>query len=471
MSRRESGRVVVPFLLVVVAAVLAGFLFLAAFRAGPAPELTLEASAKAIGRKTTVTVSAAEPVRGLTRLKVELVQGERVETLADKAFAPRPSWSVWGRVTDRDRVVLEVGRDAIRGLKGGAATIRATAERAPAWLRRPAATTTEISLPVRLAPPSLHLVSTFHYLKQGGSEAVVYRVGESSSRDGVRAGSWFFPGWPLPGGGPRDRFALFAAPHDLADGSRIRLVAADDAGNEAEIAFVDRYQTRRPAAFRFDLPDSFLEKVVPAILSQTPDFADRGGLLENYLGINRDLRRSNAEELIALAAKSRPAFLWSRAFAPMLNAKVTAPFAERRTYLYRGKEVDRQDHLGFDLAATRAVAIPASNDGVVVMARYFGIYGNSVVLDHGYGLMSLYGHLSSIDVREGQEVKRGETLGRTGDTGLAGGDHLHFGILLGGLPVDPVEWWDPHWVRDRVARKLGPSWGQTLPALPSPRER
>jgi len=143
----------------------------------------------------------------------------------------------------------------------------------------------------------------------------------------------------------------------------------------------------------------------------------------------------------------------------MLNAKITAPFAEHRTYVYGGRAVDQQDHLGFDLAVTKAVAVPASNDGVVVMARYFGIYGNAVVVDHGYGLMSLYGHLSSFAVKEGQQVKRGEVIGRTGDTGLAGGDHLHFAILLGGLPVDPVEWWDPHWIQDRIVRKLGAAMG------------
>jgi murein DD-endopeptidase MepM/ murein hydrolase activator NlpD len=92
---------------------------------------------------------------------------------------------------------------------------------------------------------------------------------------------------------------------------------------------------------------------------------------------------------------------------------------------------------------------------VVALARFFGIYGNAVVIDHGYGLQSLYGHLSTIDVKEGQAVKRGETVGRSGDTGLAGGDHLHFSILLQGLPVSPIEWWDGHWIRDRIARKLG----------------
>jgi murein DD-endopeptidase MepM/ murein hydrolase activator NlpD len=117
--------------------------------------------------------------------------------------------------------------------------------------------------------------------------------------------------------------------------------------------------------------------------------------------------------------------------------------------------VDQQDHLGIDQATVRRDRVEAGNDGVVLLARYFGIYGNAVVIDHGYGLMSLYGHLSSLDVAEGQAVERGQAIGRTGDTGLAGGDHLHFTMLLGGLPVDPREWWDAHWIHDRLQLKLG----------------
>jgi murein DD-endopeptidase MepM/ murein hydrolase activator NlpD len=139
----------------------------------------------------------------------------------------------------------------------------------------------------------------------------------------------------------------------------------------------------------------------------------------------------------------------------MRDGKVMSSFADRRTYEYQGRSVDHQVHLGFDLASTRGAPIHASNDGTVVVARYFGIYGNTVVVDHGYGIMTLYGHLSSIDVSEGQSVVRGATLGRSGQTGLAGGDHLHFSILIHGLSVNPVEWWDGHWIQDRIARKLG----------------
>ncbi|MBZ5638585.1 MAG: M23 family metallopeptidase [Acidobacteriia bacterium] len=455
MHRSESGRVLVYALLLILLLAFLGLVVLASFRAGPSPAVTLTKPGTSIGRKTSVTVTVAEPDRGLSRVRVELVQGDRVEKLADKSYSPRPAWAFWGGKTDRDDLRLEIGRDAIKGLKAGPATLRVTAERAPAWLRHPSSTTAEAAFQVRLTPPSLGVTSTFHYAKQGGSEAVVYRVGESSVKDGVRAGALWFPGFPLPGGAKQDRFALFAVPYDLADPSKVKLVASDDAGNESEVSFIDQFTPRKPLGATFNLSDAFLNKVVPAILSQTPDMADKGGLLENFLALNGDLRRTDAAALVELGSKSKPEFLWSRTFLPMMNAKVTAPFAEHRTYVYQGRTVDHQDHLGFDLAATKAVPVPAGNDGVVVLARFFGIYGNAVVVDHGYGLESLYGHLSSIDVKEGQAVRRGDVLGRTGDTGLAGGDHLHFSILLDGQPVNPQEWWDGHWIHDRIARKLG----------------
>ncbi len=134
-----------------------------------------------------------------------------------------------------------------------------------------------------------------------------------------------------------------------------------------------------------------------------------------------------------------------------------ASFADRRTYVHAGSEIDHQTHLGFDLAATARTPVPAANRGIVLLARYFGIYGNTVVLDHGFGLMTIYSHLSSIEAKEGQTLERGAILGLTGKTGLAGGDHLHFSTLVGGLPVTPAEWWDAHWIRDRVAARLAPA--------------
>jgi murein DD-endopeptidase MepM/ murein hydrolase activator NlpD len=432
------------------------FAAVAAFYTGATPKVSAEPAMPGIGRRTPIKIRIEDPQR-VEKVKVEVVQGPDVKPVEEKAFEARPAWRFWGDPPPAEMTV-DVGRETVKGLRSGEATVRVTAERAGAWLRRPDPVVAEIKLPVRLAPPSLQVLSTFHYTAQGGSEAVVYRVGEGTLRDGVRSGDWWFPGFPVPGNPDKQvRFALFAIPYDMTDVSGIRLVAEDEVGNRAEAGFVDKFTPRPLKTDTIDVNDAFLNRVVPAILSQSPEVEDKGDLLQNYLQINRDLRRKNAQTLKDLAAKSAQEFLWAKPFLPMINAAITAAFADRRTYVYNGREIDKQDHLGFDMASVERDAIRASNDGRVVLARFFGIYGNAVVIDHGYGLQSLYGHLSSLAVKEGDMVQRGQELGRSGQTGLAGGDHLHFTMLLQGLAVTPVEWWDPHWIQDRIARKLGPA--------------
>ena len=155
--------------------------------------------------------------------------------------------------------------------------------------------------------------------------------------------------------------------------------------------------------------------------------------------------------------------IWSGAFLQMPNTQNMSPYAVRRTYVYRGKVVDRQVHLGLDLASTAGAPVPAANGGVVTMVGDLGIYGQTVVVDHGQGLFSLYSHLSGITVAEGERVARGQAVGTSGQSGMAGGDHLHFSILVGGEFVNPVEWLDDHWIADNVANKLALFSGGTPP--------
>ena len=84
------------------------------------------------------------------------------------------------------------------------------------------------------------------------------------------------------------------------------------------------------------------------------------------------------------------------------------------------------------------------------------------ILDHGLGLFTLYAHLSSIDVKVGDSVAKRQILGKTGETGLAVGDHLHFGVYLDGVAVLPVEWWDQKWIDDNITPKLEGKSGQEI---------
>ncbi|HRC84890.1 MAG TPA: M23 family metallopeptidase [Thermoanaerobaculia bacterium] len=434
---------------------LLAYLVATGFSLPAAPVLSLHPTPKGIGRHSETVVTVEAPAGSLASVSAELVQQGKSLPLGNLSLPTASPWSLRRGEAKKVELPLQLGKDAHPELVPGQAVLRITATPAGTWLRQPAPVVSEFSLPVAFSPPELGVSSTQNNVAQGGSEVVVYHVGASASRDGVAAGDWFFPGYPLPGGSAGDRFCLFAAPYDLGDPAKIRLVAEDALGNRSERAFVDRFTARPLHTATLEVNDAFLSRVVPEILSQTQEVTDQGDLLQSYLVINRDLRKKNNQQLAHLAESSEPRFLWASAFRQLPNSAVMAHFADRRTYVYGGKPIDQQDHLGFDLASHQHAPVAAANRGKVVFAGPLGIYGNAVVLDHGYGLASLYAHLSKIDVAVGQEVEPGAALGLTGATGLAGGDHLHFSILIQGLAVSPVEWWDAKWIRDHLKAKLG----------------
>ena len=317
---------------------------------------------------------------------------------------------------------------------------------------------------VRLEPPQVSPVSTFHYVNHGGSEFVVYRVMPEGVASGVRVGDHEYPGFPAKGAGitsdPALRVAFFALLYDQDLKTPIQLFARDEAGNEGTVALEHQVFPKPYAKSRIELNDAFLQRVVPAIAGASPDEGiATDDILAGFLKINGDLRQKNNALVAGLAAKTSPDLKFKDAFQQLGDSQVEARFADTRTYVYKGKEVDRQVHLGYDLAVTAQVPIAAAHRGTVVHAGDLGIYGNCVVLDHGLGVQSLYGHLSSIDVKVGDSVEKGQTLGRSGMTGLAGGDHLHFTMLVGGQQVTPVDWWSKQWMEDRVLRKIAAAGG------------
>lgn len=456
-GRRRRGRGLrTTATLVLLAAVAASAVIL--FRVGEEPTVELEPGLPALGPRTPVAVRAASAGRGLTSVLVRLRQGDALKVLHEESFEPRPPWAFWGNAKESLKLDLVVEKSDLPRPRDSTATLEVVAQGAGTLLFGTPTSSVAQVLEVRLQPPRLAVLSDNVFVAQGGSEAVVYTVSDTAKRHGVRAGAYFFPGYPLPGGSPREFFALFAIPYDQSEARGVALEAEDDVGNLGTAAFIDRFSPRPLKTDTIKVTDRFMEVVVPRILAKTPDLEDKGSLLENYVSINSELRLRNGEILLELARDSTPKFYWNRAFVQM-PAKVVSAFADRRTYLYEGRKIDQQDHLGFDLASVRKAPVPAANEGRVIFAEYLGIYGNTVVLDHGYGLQSLYAHLSKIVVSVGDEVERGQTLGNTGATGLALGDHLHFTLMLHGLAVNPLEWWDDHWIQDRLALKLGDALG------------
>ena len=456
-----SRTVVVLAVLVLAVAGAAAGLFVILNRAeGPAIELVRPTDL--VGRSAVFEATVEAPRSELTALEAVIEQDGAAYplfSLGDPAAADMRQEG-----PDRIRINRTFDRESHPEIRAGTATVRVSATRPVVFGLSERSTTVAVDVEVRLQPPRLAVASTFHYVNHGGSEAVVYTVSPPDSESGVRVGDRLYPGYPAAGlveaAGDNLRLAFFALDYDQDLNTPIELYATDAAGNEASAQFDHRRFPRNFRRSRINVSDGFLRRVVPSIVSQAPELADEQpdgtdeDLLDLYLFINGELRRRNRATLIELAAGTAPQVLWDGAFRQLANSQVESGFADHRTYLYEGDEVDQQVHLGFDLASTANAPIRASNNGVVVRADYFGIYGNCVIVDHGMGLQSLYAHLSSIAVSPGDEVEQGQQLGLSGQTGLAGGDHLHFAMLLNGRPVSPVEWWDPHWIEDRILRKL-----------------
>lgn len=439
--------------------VLAGAAFWFAGRAA-APVITIVQPSKAVGVDGAFDILIESPGGKFGRIEVELQQGSSRYPLFSLAS---PGQAVVKQETaDRLRVTGSLGKRAVPALQSGAARLAVIATRPVLFGLRTREATSSRDIKVVLTPPRVSIVSTHHYINHGGAEFVIYRATPPEVVSGVRVGDQFYPGFPAAGAGVPAadsslRVAFFALLWSQDLTTPIELVAEDEAGNKASAQFDHKVFPKPFLKSRIELTDAFLQKVVTEILGRTPDLkaAGTGGdQLQAFLQINRELRQKNADQIAALAARTQPSMLWKGPFLQLGNSKVESKFADHRTYFYQGKEVDQQVHLGFDLAVTANVPVRAENDGVVVFADYLGIYGNCVIIDHGLGVQSLYGHLSSFEVKAGDQVEKGRVIGKSGTTGLAGGDHLHFAMLVGGRPVSPVEWWDLHWIEDRVMRKL-----------------
>jgi murein DD-endopeptidase MepM/ murein hydrolase activator NlpD len=448
------------FALIVAALVAVGGVFLVAGRMA-GPSIDIRQPAKFVGASSPLEVAVASPGANLKTLQIVLEQEGKQHplfTLADPKGA-----TVKQDGADRLLVSGTIGRQQIPELKSGPARVLVTASRAVVYGIRTIESNASKDVQIRLERPRISIVSTHHYVNHGGSEMAVYRVTPSDVTSGVLVGDVEYPGYPASGANvdgirisdPDLRVAFFALLHDQDLNTPIRLFARDEAGNSARADFDYRTFPKPFKRSRIQLDDRFLDRVVPAILEGTTEVKPEGDALARFLVINGELRRKNAEKIRAFAGQTSPQLLWGGAvFHPFTNTAVESAFADHRTYVYKGREVDQQVHLGFDLASFTGTPIVAANSGKVLFADELGIYGNCVILDHGMGVQSLYAHLSSIDVKGGQTVEKEATLGRSGMTGLAGGDHLHFTMLVNGRMVNPVEWWDTHWIEDRILRKL-----------------
>lgn len=417
------------------------------------PEVALATPITAVGRHTPIDIDIRAGRQGLKTVRVQLRSGEgeqaTVIPVVSEEF-PAPAWFEAG-ITEK-RLHLEPDLATLK-VPEGTITLEVFAD-TYAW-HFLSSETPRLSAPLKidLTPPRIELLTSQHNLRLGGAELALFRLSEDTERSGVAVEDYFFPSVRGYFADPNIALAFFAVPQNLDTNARVRVVASDAAGNQREMALPCKIAPQKFAERSLNIDDSFLQRKMPEMDSAN-HLTPNSDLVQGYLYVNRELRQQNEKKLKEITSKSKVSSDWDLPFHRQTNAAPLSSFADRRTYLYGGKVIDHQTHLGYDLASLKLAAVEATQNGTVVFADNLGIYGNTVVLDHGLGIFSLYGHMSSLGVKDSESVKKAQSLGQSGETGLAGGDHIHYSIMLWGTHIDPIEWWDSHWLKDHVTGKL-----------------
>ena len=429
---------------VLVLLILVIFLF-----SGKEVELKFARPVTAIGTATTVVVQADDP-NGIKLFTASVEQNGQTQIVEeDKLRAPQKTRIYTFTAGNKQAPFLKEGpaklvvRARSNDLRGRTGTISQDVQ-------------------VVLHPPSIVADGRQHYINQGGSELVTVELSGNWTDTGVRAGNYSTSTFPMPGepASSNHRFSLFPYPWDLSPNVVPVAFARNDAGSEVTASFWVKVFPKRFRESTIQLTDQNMGKVVGEL---DPDGS--GSLVDRFVKLNREMRRANGQTVYNLRTNTENKILWSGPFIPLKGTRESF-FADKRSYVYQGRKVDEQVHLGYDLAQLANSPVRSANSGKVIYADLLGLYGNCIVLDHGYSLQSLYGHLSKIMVKVGETVGKEQQIGVSGSTGMAFGDHLHFSMMVAGVQIDAKEWWDEHWINDRILSKIGPGAGAAASAAP-----
>jgi murein DD-endopeptidase MepM/ murein hydrolase activator NlpD len=454
----KSRALLAVLVLFIVAAASAAWYLRPRFESDP-PQVALTPDTDVLNATSSVDIVVTDTGTGLRSVSVVLVAAGGEHPLANEEFR---------EPVREKRITLAAAK--IPGLREGPVTVRVRArDNALSNAFKGNEVAIDKQLTVDVTPPSIELIADDRYVNFGGVGALVYKVSPDTVRSGVKMGERFFPGFKgVVKGQPEQYFAFFAHPYDATPDSRATLVATDKAGNTKEMRISYEVKGQKYRKSTIALTDTFMADKVAPLLA---DVAARQGTPKDvFVAVNKKVRKQNEDKITEVTSKASPKPLWSGAFSQLSNSKVEANFADQRTYTLKGETLDTAYHLGYDLSVTKHYPVEAANSGTVAFAGDLGLYGNAVILDHGLGLFTLYGHLSSIDVKPGDAIEKRQALGKTGETGFAGGDHLHYGVYLDGVAVLPVEWWDAKWINDNVTPKLEGE-GTSAASAPSPSSR
>ncbi|RWS48643.1 peptidase M24 [Arcobacter venerupis] len=305
--------------------------------------------------------------------------------------------------------------------------------------------------------PVANVIANSYLLRQGGSGVVIVEVSDENLKDYYISFNdeelfELFPFYKK-----NYYIAIITWPVKIKEFSRVNLVAVDMAGNKsvAKVPFYIKSFQEKDDDIK--VSDDFIQNVAKQVLEKS-DVNIPTDPVDIFLKTNKEVREKNIKTIRDVTRKNFSNNLVTsydlKTFLRLENSATVAGYGERRSYFYNDQKVDEEWHLGMDWASVKRAPIKTYNDGKVIFKDYLGIYGNSIIIDHGIGLATLYAHTSSANVELNDEVKAGQQIGNTGSTGAVFGDHLHFGVLVQGIEVNPNEWQTKDWISTNVTKTI-----------------
>jgi murein DD-endopeptidase MepM/ murein hydrolase activator NlpD len=440
MTEKKSAKSMIVslfFLLLIGAAAIAFFKYYEREK----PQMNFQGDITTFGLNKEVRFTVTDSRSGISLVEILLTQGNKSTKIYEKEFSRLGFFEHNGPKHLEEAVTLKSGA---LGFKNGAANLKVTVRDFSFW-NWMAGNETVITYPITMDthPPKISILHSTRYVSPGGSGMVVYKINDEVEKHGLTVNGHFNPGFPVTE--EADRYiAYFGLNYDTEKIEEAVVSATDLAGNTGNAAFGMILKKQTFKKDQINVSDNFLNLKIPEFAQEYPQLT--GSLVEQYVYVNSKVREENYQAIVRACSNPSPTRLWHGKFGRMAGSRM-AGFAEHRTYYYNSTEIDQQVHLGIDLASTKRAEIKAANRGNVVLAQYLGIYGNTIVLDHGQGIFSLYSHLSQIGVAHGELIEKGAVIGLSGASGMAGGDHLHFSILVNGIFTTPLEWWDKQWLQ------------------------
>ena len=449
-SSIKGSKLIIALLPTVIIVILLIWFLITIFE-GEKPQAQLEPLPEYLSKGITFKVMASDLNMGLRNIKVSIKQDGPAIPVLKKDFPYEGLFNKRGIYTFEEEFTLDPKK--LQLVQGDANLIVEVHDFSKRRGGDGNLVLLEHKMIVDTIPPSITPISRSHNVNVGGAGLIVYRNSTDTIQSGVLVDDLFFPGIASTNDSQTGIYiCYFAAPYNFKKDTTLYLWAKDRADNETKKVFFYHIRQKRFRKDKITISHRVLDSIISSF---PPDIFEPGkSKIEKYLLLNRRLRKENHAVLRELCQSPTEEKLWDGPWSRMKNAATMADFGDQRIYYYKGNLIDRAVHLGVDLASLARSPVKAANTGRVIFAQDLGIYGLTVIIDHGQGLYTMYGHLSSIEVAVGQPVTKGDTIGVTGTTGLATGDHLHFGFMVHGVAVNPIEWWDSHWIRDNIYRKL-----------------